>query len=66
MSSREGDRGGLSQAAPTNNTQDEFDNSTQTAATCSTAKTSKAELSLPEAQVRLQMGFHIMMQMVLF
>ncbi|XP_014326092.1 phospholipase DDHD2 isoform X2 [Xiphophorus maculatus] len=50
MSSSEGDRGGLSQAAPTNNTQDEFDNCTQTAATCSTAKTSKAELSLPEAQ----------------
>ncbi|XP_027890817.1 phospholipase DDHD2 isoform X2 [Xiphophorus couchianus] len=50
MSSSEGDRGGLSQAAPTNNTQDESDNSTQTAATCSTAKTSKAELSLPEAQ----------------
>ncbi|XP_043968481.1 phospholipase DDHD2 isoform X1 [Gambusia affinis] len=56
MSSSQGDRGGLSQAAPNNNspTQDEFDNTTRTAATCSTPKASKAELSLPEAQVKLQ------------
>ncbi|XP_014863931.1 PREDICTED: phospholipase DDHD2 isoform X1 [Poecilia mexicana] len=53
MSSSEGDGGGLSQAAPNNNitTQDDFDNPTQTAATCNTPEASKAELSLPEAQI---------------
>ncbi|XP_054904789.1 phospholipase DDHD2 isoform X2 [Poeciliopsis prolifica] len=55
MSSSQGDRGGLSQAAPNNNTtattQDEFDSPSQTAATCNTPEASKAELSLAEAQV---------------
>ncbi|MEQ2187939.1 hypothetical protein GOODEAATRI_009917, partial [Goodea atripinnis] len=41
MSSSQGDRGGLSQAAQNDNTQDVFDNPNQTAATCNT----------PEAQV---------------